>query len=135
MTEVVFLCRWMLDRCSCKVRNYRASEVIEPCITIQPWEGQLYIEDTCKTRELERVEYLQDMSNSVSLDALQKFDELESGNNNDVHLKMREQKGGNYRPYYVPHKTRRNAALYLVSADTSVIDRSIPYINDESVYV
>lgn len=125
----------MLDRCSCKVRNYRASKVFEPCIAIQPWEEQLYIEDICKTGELETVEYLQDMCNSVSFDALQKFDELKSGNNNDVHLKMREQKVRSYRLYYVPHKTRRNVALYLVSANTSVIDRSISYINDKSVYV
>lgn len=75
------------------------------------------------------------MCSSVSLDAFQKLDELEFGNNNDIHLKMREQKGKYHTPYYIPHKTRRNVALYLVSADTSIIDRSIPYINDKPVYV
>lgn len=75
------------------------------------------------------------MCSSVSLDAFQKLDELEPGNNNDAHLKMRKQKGKYYSPYYVPRKTKRNVALYLVSADASIIDRSISYINDKSVYV
>jgi len=92
MTEVVFICRWVLDRCSGKVRNEWTREVIEPCIAIQPWEEPLYIEDSCKTRKRERVEYRQDMCSPVSLDAFQKLDELESGNNNDAHLKMRKQR-------------------------------------------
>ena len=75
------------------------------------------------------------MCSSVSLDAFQKLDEVESGNNNDAHLKMRKQKGKCYSPYYVPRKTRRNVALYLASADASITDRSIPYINDKSIYV
>jgi hypothetical protein len=81
------------------------------------------------------VGYLQDMCNSVSLDTFQKLDELESGYNNDAHLKMRKQKGKCYSHYYVPRKTRRNVALYFISADASIIDRSIPHINDKSVYV
>ena len=135
MAEVVFICRRVLDRCSGKVRNQQTSEAIEPCIAIQSWEEPLYIEDTCKTRKRERVEYLQDVCSSVSLDALQKLDELESGNNNDAHLKMRKQKGRCYSPYYVPRKTRKNVALYFVSADGSIIHRNIPYINDKSIYV
>lgn len=75
------------------------------------------------------------MRNSVPLDAFQILDELEFGDNNDGQLKMRKRKRKCHSPCYIPHKTRSNVALYLVSADISIIDRSIPYINDKSVYV
>lgn len=75
------------------------------------------------------------MCDSVPLDALQELDKLESRNDDDAHLKMCKQKRKCYSPYYIPRKTRSNVALYLVSADASIIDRIIPYINDKSVYV